>query len=246
MIQKWLSTGRDLGLTYFLSKNMEDAEQCFQEVLRIQAKAHGEKSAEIVPALAQLQKFYKYTKQHKKEDALGVRIQNLQPEIAILDIAMPGLSGIEIAKHFPKIAPKTKAVILTMHGDTFFAVEALRAKVCGFMLKEESIDNLVDGIRKVAGGGIVVSPSLAKAVFRELQSTQKEKTAGKSINILTPRETEILQLVAEGMSNQEIAGLLFISPATVDTHRKNIMTKLDIHSVAGLVKHAIRHKIVTL
>lgn len=232
MIQKWLSTGRDLGLTYFLSKNMEDAEQCFQEVLRIQAKAHGEKSAEIVPALAQLQKFYKYTKQHKKEDALGVRIQNLQPEIAILDIAMPGLSGIEIAKHFPKIAPKTKAVILT--------------KVCGFMLKEESIDNLVDGIRKVAGGGIVVSPSLAKAVFRELQSTQKEKTAGKSINILTPRETEILQLVAEGMSNQEIAGLLFISPATVDTHRKNIMTKLDIHSVAGLVKHAIRHKIVTL
>lgn len=172
-------------------------------------------------------------------------IEKHQPNIAILDIAMPGLSGIEVAKRLPKIAPHTKTVILTMHGDTFFAVEALRAKVCGFMLKEESIDHLVEGIRKVAAGDIVVSPSLEKAVFKELQNKQKKKDP-RSNNILTPRETEILQLVAEGMTNQEIADLLFISPATVDTHRKNIMTKLDIHSVAGLVKYAIRHKIVTL
>jgi two-component system, NarL family, response regulator NreC len=173
-------------------------------------------------------------------------IEKHQPNIAILDIAMPGLSGIEVAKRLPKIAPDTKAVILTMHGDTFFAVEALRANVRGFMLKEESIDHLVQGIRKVAAGEIVVSPSLEKAVFKELHGRQRKKNGATSNNILTPRETEILQLVAEGMTNQEIADLLFISPATVDTHRKNIMTKLDIHSVAGLVKHAIRHKIVTL
>ncbi len=173
-------------------------------------------------------------------------IEKYQPDIAILDIAMPGLSGIEVAKRLPKIAPDTKTVILTMHGDTFFAVEALRAKVRGFMLKEESFDHLVQGIRKVAAGKIVVSPSLEEAVFKELQNNQKRKNGKHSSNILTPRETEILQLVAEGMTNQEIAELLFISPATVDTHRKNIMTKLDIHSVAGLVKHAIRHKIVTL
>lgn len=173
-------------------------------------------------------------------------IERLQPDIAILDIAMPGLSGIEVTKRLHKIAPHTKVVILTMHGDTFFAVEALRAKARGFMLKEESIDHLVHGIRQIAAGEIVVTPSLEKAVFRELQSTQKKKSGGDTINILTPRETEILQLVAEGMTNQEIADLICISPATVDTHRKNIMSKLDIHSVAGLVKHAIRHKIVTL
>ncbi len=173
-------------------------------------------------------------------------IEKHQPDIAILDIAMPGLSGIEVAKRLPKIAPDTKTVILTMHGDTFFAVEALRANVRGFMLKEESIDHLVQGIRKVAAGEVVVSPTLEKAVYKELQNRRKKKKGANSRNILTPRETEILQLVAEGMTNQEIADLLFISPATVDTHRKNIMTKLDIHSVAGLVKHAIRHKIVTL
>lgn len=173
-------------------------------------------------------------------------IERLQPNVAVLDVAMPGLSGIEVTKRLAKLAPRTKILILTMHSDTFFAVEALRAKALGFMLKEESITNLVDAIHKVAQGETVVSPHLEKAVFRELNSSQSKKSADSPVNILTARETEILQLVAEGLTNQEIAGMLFISPSTVDTHRKNIMAKLDIHSVAGLVKYAIRHKIVTL
>ena len=173
-------------------------------------------------------------------------IERLQPNVAVLDVAMPGLSGIEVTKRLAKLAPRTKILILTMHSDTFFAVEALRAKALGFMLKEESITYLVDAIHKVAKGETVVSPHLEKAVFRELNSNQSRKSADSPVKILTARETEILQLVAEGLTNQEIAGMLFISPSTVDTHRKNITAKLDIHSVAGLVKYAIRHKIVTL
>lgn len=174
-------------------------------------------------------------------------IERLQPDVAVLDIAMPGLTGIEVTKRLAKIAPRTKALILTMHDDAFFAVEALRAKARGFMLKEESITHLVQAIHKVAQGEIVVSPPLQKVVFRELNNIQAGKSPDSPVkNILTTRETEILQLVAEGLTNQEIAEKLFISPSTVDTHRKNIMSKLDIHSVAGLVKYAIRHKIVTL
>ena len=174
-------------------------------------------------------------------------IERLQPDVAVLDIAMPGLTGIEVAKRLAKIAPRTRILILTMHDDTFFAIEALRAKARGFMLKEESITHLVQAIHKVAQGEIVVSPPLQKVVFRELNNSQAGKSPDRPVkNILTTRETEILQLVAEGMTNQEIAEKLFISPSTVDTHRKNIMSKLDIHSVAGLVKYAIRHKIVTL
>ncbi|MCK5070190.1 MAG: response regulator transcription factor [Desulfocapsa sp.] len=173
-------------------------------------------------------------------------IKRLEPDVAVLDIAMPGLSGIEVAKRLVKTSPKTKVLILTMHADTFFAVEALRAKAMGFMLKEESITLLVDAIHTILQGEVVVSDSLKEAVFRELHRSQTGKSTDHPETPLTSRETEILQLVAEGLTNQEIAKVLFISPSTVDTHRKNIMAKLDIHSVAGLVKYAIQHKIITL
>jgi two-component system, NarL family, response regulator NreC len=173
-------------------------------------------------------------------------IKKLKPDVAVLDIAMPGLTGIEVAKRLAKTTPRTKILILTMHGDTFFGVEALRAKARGFMLKEESITLLVNAIHEIMQGEVVVSASLKESVFRELHNHQAGRSNNHPVNPLTARETEILQLVAEGLTNQEIAAMLFISPNTVDTHRKNIMAKLDIHSVAGLVKYAIRHKIVTL
>jgi len=173
-------------------------------------------------------------------------IKKLKPDVAVLDIAMPGLTGIEVAKRLAKSTPRTKILILTMHADTFFAVEALRAKAMGFMLKEESITLLVAAIHDIMQGEIVVSAPLKEAVFRELHNTQAGTSTNHPKNPLTARETEILQLVAEGLTNPEIAEMLFISPSTVDTHRKNIMSKLDIHSVAGLVKYAIQHKIITL
>jgi DNA-binding NarL/FixJ family response regulator len=132
-----------------------------------------------------------------------------------------------------------------MHADCFFAVEALKADALGFMLKEESFDMLIDAIRSVATGTMFISPTLETPVLKEFISMAR-LTSDKTGSIITDREREILQLVAEGMTNQEIAAKLCISASTVDTHRKNIMSKLDIHSVAGLVKYAIRHKIVTL
>ena len=172
-------------------------------------------------------------------------IEKLQPEVAVLDIAMPGLTGIEVARRLARVAPQTKNLILTMHADCFYAVEALKANALGFMLKEESFDMLIDAIRAVAAGNMFVSPTLEKPVLKEFVGLAKQ-TGGGSGNILTEREREILQLVVEGLTNQEISKKLCISTSTVDTHRKNIMAKLDIHSIAGLVKYAIRHKIVTL
>ena len=173
------------------------------------------------------------------------QIGKLNPDVAVLDIAMPGLTGIEVAKRLAKISPRTRTLILTMHADCFFAVEALKADALGFMLKEESFDMLIDAIRTVAAGNMFISPTLETPVLKEFISMAR-LSSDKSGNIITDREREILQLVAEGMTNQEIAAKLCISASTVDTHRKNIMAKLDIHSVAGLVKYAIRHKIVTL
>lgn len=172
-------------------------------------------------------------------------IERLKPDVAVLDIAMPGLTGIEVAKRLRKISPDTRTLILTMHADCFFAVEAFKADAMGFMLKEESFDMFIDAIRTVAAGKMFISPTLETPVLKEFVNLAR-LSSGSSRNILTEREREILQLVAEGMTNQEIAAKLCISASTVDTHRKNIMAKLDIHSVAGLVKYAIRHKIVTL
>jgi len=173
------------------------------------------------------------------------QIEKLQPDVAVLDIAMPGLTGIEVTKRLAKIAPKTKALILTMHADCFYAVEALKANALGFMLKEESFDMLIDAIRAVAAENMFVSPTLETPVLKEFIGLARQSVVSGS-NILTEREREILQLVAEGLTNQEISDKLCISSSTVDTHRKNIMGKLDIHSVVGLVKYAIRHKIVIL
>ena len=172
-------------------------------------------------------------------------IERLKPDVAVLDIAMPGLTGIEVAKRLAKISPDTRTLILTMHADCFFAVEALKANALGFMLKEESFDMLIDAIHAVAAGRMFISPTLETPVLKEFVNLAR-LSADSSGNILPQRELEIMQLVAEGMTNQEIATKLCISPSTVDTHRKNIMAKLDIHTVAGLVKYAIRHKIVTL
>lgn len=174
------------------------------------------------------------------------QIEQLQPDVAVLDIAMPGLTGIEVAKRLPKIAPKTKPFILTMHGDTYFAVESLKAGALGFMLKEESFDMLTGAIRTVSRGRIFVSPTLETPVLNDFVAQAKQLPDTGSTTLLTNREREILQMVAEGMTNQEIADKLYISISTVDTHRKNIMSKLDIHSVAGLVHYAVRHKIVTV
>ena len=172
-------------------------------------------------------------------------LESIQPDVAIIDISMPGLNGIELCKRIRKQQAKVKVLILTMQADPYFTTEALKAGAHGYLLKEESFSSLIDSIKAVLNGKIVLSPSLQSHVVLE-DAVEKSKQ-GKDCSInLTKREREILQQVAEGSTNQEIADLLFISPSTVDTHRKNIMRKLGIHSVAGLVKYAIRHGFISV
>lgn len=171
------------------------------------------------------------------------RIEKVQPDVAVLDLAMPSLTGIEGARQLVRSGSRTKVLILTMHGDCYFATEALKAGALGFLFKEESVDHLAAAIRAVARGEISLSAGLENTVLREFID-QAKLSESSSRSLLTERERQVLQMVAEGITNQEIAEKLCISPSTVDTHRKNIMAKLDIHTVAGLVKYAIRHKIV--
>lgn len=172
-------------------------------------------------------------------------IEKLRPDIVLLDLALPVLDGIEVTKRLKKSIPKTRVLILSMHADRFFAIEALKAGANGYMLKEESYGQMLDAIRSVLKGKTFITPQLEESVMKDFIQIARHSTESPG-DTLTEREREILQLITEGRTSQQIAELLFISASTVDTHRKNIMAKLDIHSVAGLVKYAIKHKIVTI
>lgn len=171
-------------------------------------------------------------------------IQKSEPDVVILDVAMPGMEGVEVARRVRKLLPHTRILMLTMHADKYYAVEALKAGAHGFLLKEESFTRLIDAIREKDQKKIILSPTLEDTVLTDFIQRSPD-TKSQTGPLLTGREREILTLITEGLTNQEIGERLFISPSTVDTHRKNIMAKLDIHSVAGLVKFAIRHKIVS-
>jgi two-component system response regulator NreC len=172
-------------------------------------------------------------------------IEKLRPDIVLLDLALPVLDGIEVTKRLKKSIPKTRVLILSMHADRFFAIEALKAGANGYMLKEESYGQMLGAIRSVLKGKTFITPQLEESVMKDFIQIARHSTESPG-DTLTEREREILQLITEGRTSQKIAELLFISASTVDTHRKNIMAKLDIHSVAGLVKYAIKHKIVTI
>lgn len=171
-------------------------------------------------------------------------LSEITPDVAIIDISMPGINGIELCRRIRKEKPMVKVIILTMQGDPFYTTEALEAGAHGYLLKEESFSSLHDSIKAVDKGETVISPSLHSHVLEE--AIEKHRQGEDCTIKLTKREKEILQQVAEGMTNQEIAQRLFISPQTVDTHRKNLMAKLDIHSVAGLVKYALRHGYISV
>jgi two-component system response regulator NreC len=172
-------------------------------------------------------------------------IEKLRPDIVLLDLALPVLDGIEVTRRLKKSIPKTRVLILSMHADRFFAIEALKAGANGYMLKEESYGQMLGAIRSVLKGKTFITPQLEESVMKDFIQIARHSTESPG-DTLTEREREILQLITEGRTSQKIAELLFISASTVDTHRKNIMAKLDIHSVAGLVKYAIKHKIVTI
>jgi two-component system response regulator NreC len=163
-------------------------------------------------------------------------IQELLPDIAVLDLDMPGRDGLSVLREAARLSPQTRAIILTRHMEEPYAVEALRIGARGYVLKTQASTDLVAAIRHVDRGEVYLSPKISKAVVQAYLTNSEGPTGQLSV-----RERQVLQLVGEGHSTKKIASLLGISAKTVDTHRTKVMEKLDIHQTAGLVRYAIRH-----
>jgi len=162
-----------------------------------------------------------------------------KPDVAILDLTLPLLNGLDAAREIRKLSPDTKLIILTRHTEEQYVVEGLRAGVNGFLLKTKAASILVQAIRDVSAGGLYVSHALSPDVLHAYLAREELRT-----NPLSGREREVLQLIAEGKTMKEIAALLGISVKTIETHRMRLMGKLDIHETAGLVRYAIRQGMI--
>ncbi|MDP6179133.1 MAG: response regulator transcription factor [Desulfatiglandales bacterium] len=166
---------------------------------------------------------------------------NLEPDIVIMDIGMPLLNGIDVTYKILKKIPSTKVIILSMYGDDQTVLASLRAGARGFILKDEAGEEVVKAIVRVMEGNAYLSPQISSILVGDIK--RKENGLYKETELplaLTPQEKQVLQLIAEGYTNKKIAELLFISTQTVRSHRKNIMSKLNIHNVAGLTKFALK------
>ena len=161
------------------------------------------------------------------------------PDVAILDLAMPNLNGLDAARELLRGDPRMKAILLTMHTEDPYVLEALRAGISGYVLKTQAGDDLIQAIREVLRGSIYLSPGVSRAVVDAYRAKSDLPP-----DPLSPREREVLQLVAEGKTTKEVASLLGVSVKTAESHRTRIMAKLDIHETAGLVRYAIRRGLV--
>lgn len=171
--------------------------------------------------------------------------KKLKPDIVITDIGMPDLNGVEATKKICAEVPRSKVLALSMHTESRFVLGVLEAGASGYLLKDAAFEELSSAIKAVLKGQIYLSPSIAGVVVR--QSIGRPGSKPKSDRAtLSKREHEVLQLIAEGKSTKEIAATLYISVKTVETHRKQIMDKLDIHSIAGLTKYAVREGLTLL
>jgi DNA-binding NarL/FixJ family response regulator len=163
----------------------------------------------------------------------------VRPDIAVLDISMPLLNGLDAARELKKNASGTKIILLTRHDEPQYVTEALRAGVKGYVLKNQAANDLVAAIQQVGRGGVYLSPNISRAVMEAYLSRNEPEA-----DPLTPRERQVLQMVGEGKSTKDVARLLGISTKTAESHRARLMRKLDIHETAGLVRYAIRRGLV--
>jgi two-component system response regulator NreC len=163
----------------------------------------------------------------------------LKPDIVVMDVAMPELNGIEATRRVVATAPYTRVIALSMHKDGVYVREVLRAGARGYLLKDSGAEDLVRAIRAVAGGESWLSPAVSNAVLDDYR-----RHVTNPIDLLTSREREVLQMLAEGKTNKEIAVVLNLSVYTVDAHRGRIMEKLNLHSINELVRFAVRNGLV--
>jgi DNA-binding NarL/FixJ family response regulator len=167
-----------------------------------------------------------------------------RPDVAVVDVSMPRLSGIEAARRIHEALPTTRILVLTMHDDEEYILRMVRAGASGYLLKDGAASELLAGIKAVKSGKTFFGPHATKALAEAFQRDRPEESADP-YERLTNREREVFQLVVEGKTNAEIAGILFISGKTVDNHRTRLMEKLNVHSTAELVRYAARHKLLS-
>ena len=173
------------------------------------------------------------------------RAEATQPDVAVVDIAMPNLSGIEAAQRIAATLPQVAIVILSMHSDEGYVLRALKAGAKGYLLKDSAEGDLIEAIKAVHQGKTFFSPEISKMLVDDYIREIRSRGAEDSYDLLTSREREILQLLAEQKSNKEIAQALNLSPYTVETHRRNLQEKLNLHSLAELILYAVRKGLIS-
>ena len=171
--------------------------------------------------------------------------KSLKPNVVVMDIGMPNLNGIEAARQIGEMDPGAAVVMLSMHSDESYVLRALSAGARAYLLKDSATTDLVQAIHAVAEGKSFFSPAVSKVLLQDYMRKLRRSGAEDSYDLLSPREREVLQLVAEGKSNKEVASLLNLSVYTVETHRAKIMQKLDLKGVPELILYAVRKGIIS-
>ncbi len=173
------------------------------------------------------------------------RAEATRPDIVVLDIAMPNMSGIEAAQRIRALLPQAAIVILSMHADEGYVLRALKVGAKGYLLKDSAENDLIDAIKAVSEGKAFLSPEISKILVEDYVREMRKRGAEDSYELLTSREREILHLIAEGKSNKDIATLFDLSLYTVETHRRNLQDKLNLHSLAELILYAVRKGVIS-
>jgi two-component system, NarL family, response regulator NreC len=171
--------------------------------------------------------------------------ESTDPDVVVLDITMPNLSGIEAAQRIASQLPHTAIVFLSMHSDEGYVLRALKSGAKGYLLKDSAESDLIEAIKAVSQGKTFFSAEISKMLVEDYIREIRARGMEDSYELLTSREKEILQLLAEGKSNKDIAGLLNVSLHTVETHRRNLQEKLNLHSFADLVLYAVRKRVIS-
>jgi len=167
------------------------------------------------------------------------------PDVIIMDVAMPMMNGIEATARITAASPKVAVIILSMHSDESYVLRALKAGARGYLLKDSAEGDLIAAVHAVAANKAFFSPAVSKVLAEDYLRQMQQRGVEDSYDLLTARERELLQLVAEGRSTKDIATLLNLSPYTVETHRGNLMSKLNVHSVPELILYAVRKRIIS-
>jgi two-component system, NarL family, response regulator NreC len=171
-------------------------------------------------------------------------VEKENPDVAILDVAMPNLNGIEAARQICDSAPGVAVIVLSMHSDEAYILRALKAGARAYLLKQSAEADLIAAVKAVSQGKSFFSPAVSQMLLEDYMRQIRDRDVEDSYDLLTPREREILQMIAEGKSNKDIANRLNLSLYTVETHRSNMMEKLSLHSVPELILYAVRKGVI--